>query len=108
MIVINSNKTISETLKILGERFRDNRILLNMTRKEIAAKSGVGLTTIYNFETGRTNDISAGTLIRLLQAIKLNDTFLNIIPDLPESPYLYKETKRKQRVKHKKDEIPES
>lgn len=103
MIFTNKSITTSEVLTLLGERFRDYRMRLKMTRKEVAEAAGIGLTTLFRFETGKMTDISLSTLLRLLKVIELNGSWDLLIPRLPESPYLYKEKSKKiQRVRHSK------
>lgn len=102
MIISNKALSNSEIIQILGIRFRDFRVRLNMTRKEISELSGIGLTTLYKFETGNMTDISFGTLLRLLKTIGERDNWENLLPELPESPYLYEKENRKQRVRHSK------
>lgn len=91
-----------EIIRNLGIRFRDYRLRLNMTRKEVSEEAGVGLTTIYKFETGNMKDLSFITLLRLLRAIGERENWENLLPELPESPYLYENDRKKQRVRHGK------
>lgn len=90
-----------DIVRNLGLRFRDYRMRLNMTRKEVSDASTVGMTTLYKFETGRMYDISFGTLLKLMRTIGLGENWDALIPDLPESPYLYFDYERKrQRIRH--------
>ena len=41
-----------ETIRSLGSRFRDYRMRMNMTQKEIAEITTISIPTIYKFETG--------------------------------------------------------
>lgn len=102
-MVMFTNKALGTPaiVRILGERFRDYRMLRRMTRKEVAVSAGVGMTTIYKFETGKMTDLSLGTVLRLLRAIGLWDNWENLLPLLPESPYLYDDKgKKAQRIRH--------
>ena len=47
-----------ELVKMLGERFKEYRLRCNLTQKEMAELSGVGLTTIYKFENGTAGNLS--------------------------------------------------
>ncbi len=90
-----------EIIRELGLRFRDYRMRLNLTRKEISEKTTVSMTTLYKFETGRVTDLSMLTLLKLLRCIGMQQNWDLLIPDLPESPYLYTEkNKKKQRIRH--------
>ena len=44
-------------------------------------------------------DISFGTVIRLLRAIEMVENWDALLPELPESPYMYYD-KKIQRVRH--------
>lgn len=102
-MMIFSNETLAtpDILKNLGYRFRDYRMRMRMTRKEVSEAAAVGMTTLYKFESGNMTDISFRTLIRLLRAIGLGDRWDALLPELPESPYLYKDNGEKtKRVRH--------
>lgn len=87
----------------LGMRFRDYRLRLRMTRKDVAEAASVGMTTLYKFESGNMTDISFGTLMRLLRVIGLGENWNTLLPELPESPYLYSDNEnRRQRVRKSK------
>ena len=90
----------SGILSNLGDRFREYRLRLDLTQAEVSAISGVSIPTIYKFEKGRLTDITMSNLFKLLRAIGLDSTWDNLIPILPESPYMYKAEKKKQRVRH--------
>lgn len=101
----NKSITTPEIIRILGMRFRDYRMRLRMTRKEISDASGIGMTTLYKFESGNMTDISFSTLLRLLRALGLTDNWEAILPELPESPYTYYDNDKKmQRVRHSSKE----
>ena len=102
MILTSKALSNSEIIRNLGIRFRDYRLRLNMTRKEVSEEAGVGLTTIYKFETVNMKDVSFITLLRLLRAIGERENWENLLPELPESPYLYENDRKKQRVRHGK------
>ena len=74
---------------------------LMMTRKEVSVAARVGMTTLYKFESGNMTDISFGTMIRLLRAIGMVENWDALLPELPESPYMYYDNDKKiQRVRH--------
>lgn len=107
MILTNRSLATPDVIRNLGLRFRDYRLRLRMTRKEIAETASIGLTTIYKFESGNMTDISFSTLLRLLKAIGLGGNWDALLPELPESPYMYDDNEKKaQRVrKRKKSEL---
>ncbi len=90
----------SEIVRSLGRRFRDYRMRLNMTQKDIADRTALSIPTIYKFESGRLTDMSMATLLKLLRAIGMDRNWDSLLPELPESPYLYKEEKKRQRIRH--------
>ena len=107
MILTNKSLATPDVIRNLGMRFRDYRMRMQMTRKEISEAAAIGMTTLYKFESGNMTDISFDTLLRLLRAIGLYENWNALLPELPESPYLYDDKDRKrQRVrKSKKSEI---
>lgn len=103
MILTNKSLSSPDVIRNLGMRFRDYRMRLRMTRKEVSVAASIGLTTLYKFETGNMTDISFSTLLRLLRAIGLSTNWEQLLPELPESPYLYNDKEKKmQRVRHSK------
>lgn len=103
MILTNKSLATPDVVRNLGMRFRDYRLRLRMTRKEVSEAASVGLTTLYKFESGNMTDISFSTLLRLLKAIGLVENWDMLLPELPESPYLYDNKERKmQRVRKRK------
>ena len=87
-----------ELVRLLGERFREYRMRCNLTQKEVAEQSGIGLTTIYKFENGTAGNLSLSTFILLLKVVGQVNALDNLMPELPESPYLIrKEEKKAQR-----------
>lgn len=107
MILTNKSLATPDVIRNLGLRFRDYRLRLRMTRKEVSEASSIGMTTLYRFESGNMTDISFSTLLRLLKVIGLGENWEALLPELPESPYMYDEKEKKvQRVrKRKKSEL---
>lgn len=100
-ILTNKSLAAPDVIRNLGMRFREYRLEMRLTRKEVSTKSGIGMTTLYRFESGNMTDISFSTLYRLMRAIDLGENWEALIPDLPESPYLYDDNGKKiQRVRH--------
>ncbi len=107
MILSNKSLATPDVIRNLGLRFRDYRLRLRMTRKEISEATSIGMTTLYKFESGNMTDILFSTLLRLLRVIGLGENWEALLPELPESPYMYDDSGRKvQRVrKSKKAEL---
>jgi transcriptional regulator with XRE-family HTH domain len=91
-----------ELVRMLGRRFKDYRLRANMTQKEVAEMAGLSSLTIYRFENGTVTNISLSTFLLLMKAVGCINDIENVMPEQPESPYLYKENKKMQRVRHKK------
>ncbi|MBP5682453.1 MAG: helix-turn-helix transcriptional regulator [Bacteroidales bacterium] len=91
-----------ELVRMLGSRFKDYRLRANMTQKEVAEMAGLSSLTIYRFENGMVTNISLSTFLLLMKAVGCINDIENVMPEQPESPYLYKENKKMQRVRHKK------
>lgn len=103
MILTNKSLATPDVIRNLGMRFRDYRLRLRMTRKEVSEAASIGMTTLYRFESGNMTDISFSTLLRLLRAIGLGENWDVLLPELPESPYTYDDKgKKMQRVRHSK------
>lgn len=90
-----------ELVRMLGIRFKDYRMRCNMTQKEVSEHTGIGMTTIHKFENGTARNISLSTLILLLKAIGQINALDDLLPELPESPYLIRQgDKKAQRIRH--------
>ena len=98
-----SEYSAPELVRMLGLRFKDYRLRSNMTQREIAEMTGLTIPTIQRFENGLSNNISLGTFLLLLKAVGCINDLDELMPEQPESPYLYKDNKKKaQRVRHRK------
>ena len=92
-----------ELIHLLGERFKDYRLRAGMTQKDVAEQSGVTVITIHKFENGIANNLTLGTFILLIKALGRIDALDELLPELPESPYLQRGNDRKaQRIRHRK------
>ena len=92
-----------ELVRLLGIRFKEYRMRCNLTQKEVAEQSGVGLTTIHKFENGTAGNLSLSTFILLLKVVGQINSLGDLLPELPDSPYLIrKDEKKAQRIRHSK------
>ena len=95
--------SMPELVRLLGIRFKEYRMRCNLTQKEVAEQSGVGLTTIHKFENGTASNLSLSTFILLLKVVGQINSLGDLLPELPESPYLIrKDEKKAQRIRHSK------
>ncbi len=98
-----SEYSVTELVRLLGSRFKDYRLRANMTQKEVAEMSGLSMMTIHRFENGTVKNISLGTFLLLLKAVGSINDLNELMPEQPESTYLYDHNQKKaQRVRHKK------
>ena len=98
-----SEYSVTELVRLLGSRFKDYRLRANMTQKEVAEMSGLSMMTIHRFENGMVKNISLDTFLLLLKAVGSINDLNELMPEQPESPYLYDDNQKKaQRVRHKK------
>lgn len=98
-----SEYSVPELVKMLGARFKDYRLRANLTQKDVAEVTGLTIPTIQRFENGLSNNISLGTFLLLIKAIGCINGLDEMMPEQPESPYLYNDNNKKaQRVRHKK------
>lgn len=91
-----------EIIQFLGTQFREYRLRLNMTQKEVSNRSGISILTINKFENGTIGKMSFATFIALIKALGYANNLEHLLPTIPESPYLYNNTKKIQRVRHKR------
>ncbi len=92
-----------ELVRLLGTRFKDYRMRCNLTQKEVAERSGIGVTTVHKFESGTAGSISLSTFFLLLKTVGQIDALDDVLPELPESPYLMRHNNKKaQRIRHAK------
>jgi len=103
-----SDYSAPELVRMLGSRFKEYRLLANKTQKEVAEMAGVTPLTVYRFETGAGKNISLGNFLLLLKAIGCINDINEVLPEQPESPYLYKDNIEKNTtypyIKNKADE----
>ena len=93
-----------ELVRLLGKRFKEYRMRLNLTQKDVAEQTDIGLTTISKFESGSAGNLSLSTIIILLKVIGQVNSLDDIMPELPESPYLIRKNENKaQRIRHPKN-----
>ena len=98
-----SEYSVTELVRLLGSRFKDYRLRANMTQKEVAEMSGLSMMTIHRFENGTVKNISLSTFLLLLKAVGSINDLNELMPEQPESPYLYDDNQKKAlRVRHKK------
>ena len=98
-----SDYSAPELVRMLGSRFKDYRLRANMTQKEVAEMAGLSVLTVYRFENGTVTNIALSSFLLLLKTVGCINDLRALMPEQPESLYIYKDDRKKvQRVRHKK------
>lgn len=94
----------SDIVRLLGRRFRQYRIAMQMKQSEVAQKAGLSVFTLSQFENGRSSNITMANLVALLRMIGLLENVDQLLPELPMSPYELEriQKKERQRVRNEK------
>jgi len=61
----------ADFLMQLGKRLHDTRMLLDMSRRELARRSGISERYLAQIEAGRGN-VSIVLLLRIIQAVRMS------------------------------------
>ena len=72
----------------LCEKVRKLRHSCCISQTELARKSGVSIASIKRIEAGTVKDLNICTLVKILRACGKLEGVAEIIPDVPESPFL--------------------
>ena len=81
---ITGNENTAFILKELGNRIKDARISFQMTREELALKSGVSLSTIVRMENG--TNTGTEQVINVLRALNQLHSIDLLIPEYELTP----------------------
>ena len=94
-----------DIIRILGERFKEYRLTVRLTQKELSEKTGISHKTISMFESGRGRNITMQNFLTLLRAVGMLQNVGELLPELPGSPYLIQsQLKRKSRIRHSEED----
>lgn len=75
----------------LCQKVKAIRLSCCFSQQEFADKCGVSIITIKRIESGKAKDITLGTLLKIMRVSGTLEGIVDLIPDLPESPYLINE-----------------
>jgi transcriptional regulator with XRE-family HTH domain len=96
--------TPAEIVKRLCNRLRTERLALEMTQADVAARAGIGINTVSNLESGR--NVGFENLVRVAMVLgrgkELEDLFqpkLDTLDDILR----YENSAKRQRIKRKPD-----
>ncbi|MCQ2155423.1 MAG: helix-turn-helix domain-containing protein [Bacteroidales bacterium] len=90
-----------QILQLLGLRFKDYRLGLNLSQDNLAKAAGVSVSTLHKFETGTATNINVTNLMSLLRQVGLLERIDNLIPEQPFNPYITDKARNRQRVSRK-------
>ena len=82
---------------VLCEKIRKLRRSCCISQTELAQKSGVSIASIKRIEAGTVPDFNICTLVKILRACGKLEGMAELIPDVPESPFLIDPKKGKAR-----------
>ncbi|MGR3907419.1 helix-turn-helix transcriptional regulator [Burkholderia sp. SR8] len=89
-----------EIVALLCARLRTERLALQLTQSDVAARAGVGVNTVSNLEAGR--NVSLETVVRVAMVLgrskELEGLFLPRLDSL-EDVRRYEESAKRRRVK---------
>ena len=90
-------------LKRLGTRLKAYRIARGMKQQELAAESGVGVSTIAKIENGQS--VALSLFVSVMRTLGLLENLDLLVPEQKPSPLELLKTQRKQvkRVRTKKE-----
>ncbi|WP_426237203.1 helix-turn-helix transcriptional regulator [Pseudomonas sp. TWP3-2] len=93
-----------EIVKRLCQRLRTERLALQMTQGDVAARAGLGINTVSNLEAGR--NVSFESVIRVAMVLgrlkEIEELFLPKLDSLDDI-LRYKDSAKRQRIKRKSD-----
>ncbi|MBQ1658418.1 MAG: helix-turn-helix domain-containing protein [Clostridia bacterium] len=102
---INSENNNAAVLSELGARIKRNRIDMQLSQQDFAAKAGISTRTLSAAENGE--DIRLSNLIRILRTLGCLENFDTLLPALAFDPESYRtlgrERKRVSRTGENKD-----
>ena len=102
---INSENNNSAVLSELGVRIKRNRIDMQLSQQDFAAKAGISTRTLSAAENGE--DIRLSSLLRILRTLNCLENIDLLIPELAFDPESYRtlgrERKRVSRTSEGKD-----
>ena len=96
-----------DIIKELCKKVKQVRLSCCFSQKELAEKCGLSIITIKRIESGVVDDITLGTLLKIMRVSGILENIIDLIPDLPESPYLVnpKKGKKIQRFNSKRKSL---
>ena len=72
-----------DIIALLFQRLKEYRLAARMSQKELAERSGVGLTTICHLEQGANRNITLNNFNKLMRADGMKPRIREKLPDQP-------------------------
>lgn len=72
-----------DIIALLFQRLKEYRLAARMSQKELAERSGVGLTTICHLEQGANRNITLNNFISLLRAVGMEQRYASCCRNCP-------------------------
>ena len=92
---INSENNNSAVLRELGARIKRNRIDMQLSQQDFAAKAGISTRTLSAAENGE--DIRLSNLLRILRTLNCLENLDLILPELAFDPESYRTLGRERK-----------
>ena len=90
-------------IKLLCDRLRKERLARQMTQADVAARSGVGVNTVSNLETGK--NVGFENLVKVAMVLGYGDALEGLFKpriDSLDDILRYEKSATRQRIKRKK------
>ena len=92
---INSENNNSAVLRELGARIKRNRIDMQLSQQDFAAKAGISTRTLSAAENGE--DIRLSSLLRILRTLNCLENLDLLLPELAFDPESYRTLGRERK-----------
>ena len=98
--------TNQDIIMLLSRRLKEYRLAARISQKEMAERSGVGLTTICHLEQGVNRNITLNNFISLLRVVGMEQRLEDLLPELPMPPMALKQINKfiPKRVRRNSDD----
>lgn len=98
--------TNQDIITLLCQRLKEYRLAARISQKEMAERSGVGLTTISHLEQGMNRNITLNNFISLLRVVGMEQRLVELLPELPMPPMALKQINKfiPKRVRRNSDD----
>lgn len=98
--------TNQDIVTLLCQRLKEYRLAARISQKEMAERSGVGLTTISHLEQGVNRNITLNNFISLMRVVGMEQRLFELLPELPMPPIALKQINKfiPKRVRRNSDD----